>query len=351
MQLPAFDESKYKFFDVNWDAPMNTISGITEWSRDINNVYGITTWICIFVFFAVAIPLVWTLVKFKDKGDGTVPKQFHGNATLEILWTVIPVVLLLFIAVPTWRVLFKHSRAPENAMVVEVIGHQWWWEFRYPQNGNIITANELHLPEKTPIHFKVWSEDVIHGFWVPKFGGKMDANPTTMNEDGSPKRYNDLYFETPAVVDASKRGGDMYQGQCTQLCGPSHALMRFNAVVHTKEEFDVWTKNANTPPKVETALAKAGEQVFARCQACHAITGTPSADIPGKKIGPNLTNFGDRKYLGAGTRLNTRENLAAWLRDPTAVKPGALMPAGLVNEEEIMQVSSYLRLSTSKALQ
>jgi hypothetical protein len=210
MQLPAFDESKYKFFDVNWDAPMNTISGITEWSRDINDVYAITTWICIFVFFAVAIPLVWTLVKFKDKGDGIVPKQFHGNATLEILWTVLPVVLLLFIAVPTWRVLFKHAHAPENAIVVEVIGHQWWWEFRYPQNGNIITANELHLPEKTPIHFKVWSEDVIHGFWIPKFGGKMDANPTGMNEDGSPKRFNDLYFETPAVVDASKKGGDMY---------------------------------------------------------------------------------------------------------------------------------------------
>jgi len=349
MQQPAFDEGKYKFFDVNWDAPMNTVSGITEWSRDINDVYGLTTWITVVVFFAVAIPLIVTLVKFRDKNDGTVPKQFHGNATLEVMWTVIPVVLLLFIAVPTWRVLFKHAHVPEGALEVEVIGHQWWWEFKYPQNGKIITANELHLPEKTPIHFKVWSADVIHAFWIPKFGGKMDANPTAFNEDGTPRRYNSLNFMTPAVADAGKKGGDMYQGQCTQLCGASHALMRFNVVIHTKDEFESWVKNAYTPPKVETTLAQAGEQVFARCQACHTIAGTPSEQIPGQKIGPNLTNFGNRKYLGAGTRLNTQENLATWLRDPSSVKPGALMPAGLVNEEEITQVSSYLRLSTVKS--
>jgi len=349
MQLPAFDEGKYKFFDVNWDAPMNTVSGITEWSRDINDVYSLTTWITVVVFFAVAIPLIITLVKFKDNGSGEVPKQFHGNATLEVLWTVIPVVLLLFIAVPTWRVLFKHAHVPEGAMEIEAIGHQWWWEFRYPENGKIITANELHLPENTPVHFRVWSADVIHAFWIPKFGGKMDANPTAFAEDGSPKRWNELNIVTPALADKTKRGGEMYQGQCTQLCGSSHALMRFNVVVHSKEEFDSWSKTAYTPPKVETRLAEAGEQVFARCQACHTIAGTPSEQIPGVKIGPNLTNFGNRKYLGAGTRLNNQENLAAWLREPSSIKPGALMPAGLVNEEEIMQVSSYLRLSTAKS--
>jgi hypothetical protein len=127
MQLPAFDEGKYKFFDVDWNTPMNTISGLTEWSRDINSVYGITTVIVTFVFIAVAIPLVLTLVKFKQKpGDDSPPKQFHGNATLEVLWTVIPVVLLLFIAVPTWRVLFKHAHKAENSLEIEAIGHQWW---------------------------------------------------------------------------------------------------------------------------------------------------------------------------------------------------------------------------------
>jgi len=348
MQLPAFDEGKYKFFDVNWDAPMNTIAGLTEWSRDINSVYGITTVLETFVFFAVAIPLIITLIKFKQKpGDNIPPKQFHGNATLEVLWTVIPVVLLLFIAVPTWRVLFKHAHKVEGAMEVEVIGHQWWWEFRYPQNGKIVTANELHLPENTPVHFTVWSADVIHSFWVPKFGGKIDAIPVTM-KDGVPTRTNILNIVTPPLADPNKKGGEMYQGQCVELCGASHALMRFNVVVHSKAEFESWAKSANTPPVVETTLAKDGEQVFARCQACHTIAGTPSEQIPGDKIGPNLTNFGNRKYLAAGTRLNTSENLAIWLRDPAALKPGSLMPNLGLTEQEIAQVSSYLRLSTTK---
>jgi cytochrome c oxidase subunit 2 len=348
MQLPAFDEGKYKFFDVDWNTPMNTISGLTEWSRDINSVYGITTVIVTFVFIAVAIPLVLTLVKFKQKpGDDSPPKQFHGNATLEVLWTVIPVVLLLFIAVPTWRVLFKHAHKAENSLEIEAIGHQWWWEFRYPQNGKIVTANELHLPENTPVHFTIWSADVIHAFWIPKFGGKVDAMPTFI-KDGIPARTNHLNIVTPALADAGKIGGEMYQGQCVELCGASHALMRFNVVIHSKAEFDRWTQNVNTPPKVETALAKEGEQVFARCQACHVITGTPSEQIPGEKIGPNLTNFGSRKYLAAGTRLNTNENLAHWLRDPASIKPGALMPNLGLTEQEIAQVSSYLRLSTIK---
>lgn len=350
MQQPAFDEGKYKFFDVNWDAPMNTVSGITEWSRDINGVYALTTIITVLVFFAVAIPLVISLIKFKNKeGDDSPPKQFHGNATLEILWTVIPVILLIFIAVPTWRILFKHAHTVEGSMEVEAIGHQWWWEFRYPgKDGTIITASELHLPENTPVHFKVWSADVIHAFWIPKFGGKIDAMPPAFNEDGSPKRYNVLNIVTPPIVDAAKKGGDMYQGQCVELCGSSHALMRFNVVVHTKDEFDSWAKTAYTPPSVETTLAQAGEQVFARCQACHAIAGTPSEQIPGPKIGPNLTNFGSRKYLAAGTRLNTAENLAAWLRDPSSIKPNALMPNLGLTEQEIAEVSSYLRLSTAK---
>lgn len=338
---PAFDESKWNLFDVNWNAPMNTVAGITEWSQDINAVYGLVTWISVFVFFAVSIPLIYTLYKFKYRpGDETPPKQFHGNATLEVLWTVIPVVLLIFIAVPTWRVMFKHAHVPENAMKVQVIGHQWWWEFRYPDNGNIITANELHVPENTPIHFVMHSEDVIHSFWIPQWGGKKDVLPG---------HVNNIVITSPAVKDPTKRGGEMYQGQCVELCGASHALMRFNAVVHTKSEFDSWVKTANSPPRVETASQKAGEEVFARCQACHTIAGTPSEQLPGNKIGPDLSNFGNRKYLAAGTRLNTPENFAAWMKDPAAMKPNALMPNLGLTDEEIAHVASYVRQSTVKA--
>jgi cytochrome c oxidase subunit II len=340
-QQPAFgSDMKGQFFDVNWDAPMNTVSGITEWSRDINHVYGLTTIIEIFVFFAVSIPLCYTLYRFRRRpGDDTPPKQFHGNATLEIIWTTIPVFLLLFIAVPTWRVLFKHSTIPAEALKIEVIGHQWWWEFRYPDHGKIVTANELHVPENTPLHITLWSEDVIHSFWIPKWGGKKDALPGHRNE---------FVLTSPSVEQANRRGGEMYQGQCVELCGSSHALMRFNAVVHTKTEFDAWTKTAYTAPNIETASQKSGEEVFARCQACHTIAGTPSEQIPGNKIGPNLTNFGNRKYLAAGTRVNTPENLAAWLRDPGSIKPGSLMPSLGLTEEEIAHVSSYVRQATVK---
>lgn len=339
-QVPAFGDTKWNLFDISWNAPMNTVAGITEWSRDINDVYSMTTWISVLVFFAVSIPLIWVLIKFRQReGDNVPPKQFHGNSTLEVLWTAIPVVLLLFIAVPTWRVLFKHAKVPAGAMEVEVIGHQWWWEFRYPQNGNVITANELHVPENTPIHFVLSSNDVIHSFWIPKWGGKKDALPG---------HKNDIVITSPSLENPNKRGGEMYQGQCVELCGASHALMRFNAVVHSKAEFESWVKTANTPPTVETASQKAGEEVFARCQACHTIAGTPSEQIPGDKIGPNLSNFGNRKYLAAGTRMNTPENLAAWLRNPPSIKPGALMPNLGLTEEEIAQVSSYLRQATVK---
>ncbi len=336
----SFDEEPYKL-DGGFNSPMTTISGLTEWSRDINHVYLITTVVTIGIFFAVAIPLVYTLYRFRAKdGDDTPPKQLHGNVALEFLWTVIPVVLLIFIAVPTWKYIFKHEGRPvrADAVKVHVIGHQWWWEFQYPDFG-IKTAFELHLPENTPVELTVTSADVSHSFWIPKFGGKTSAINGNINR---------LAFTTPVAVQPEVPGGDYYQGQCAELCGSSHALMRHVGVVHTKEGFDRWVKSHNTPPKVETASQREGEQVFARCVACHVIEGTASASIPGDKIGPNLSNFGSRSHLAGGTRRNTDENLAAWIRNPAEIKPGSLMPALGLTEQEIKSVSAYLRQSTYK---
>lgn len=336
----SFDEAPYKL-DGGFNSPMTTISGLTEWSKDINHVYLITTVITVAIFFAVAIPLVYTLYRFRAKeGDDTPPKQLHGNVALEFLWTVIPVVLLIFIAVPTWKYIFKHEGRPvrADALKVHVIGHQWWWEFQYPDYG-IKTAFEIHLPENTPVELTITSADVSHAFWIPKFGGKTSAINGNINR---------LAFTTPAAAQPEVAGGDYYQGQCAELCGSSHALMRHVGVVHTKEGFDRWVKAHNTPPKVETASQREGEQVFARCVACHAIEGTPSASIPGDKIGPNLSTFGSRSHLGAGTRRNTEENLAAWIRNPAEIKPGSLMPALGLTEPEIAAVSAYLRQSTYK---
>jgi cytochrome c oxidase subunit 2 len=336
----SFDEAPYKI-DGGFDSPMSTIAGLTEWSRDINHVYLITTVVTIGIFFAVAVPLVYTLYRFRAKeGDDTPPKQLHGNVALEFLWTVIPVVLLIFIAVPTWKYIFKHEGRPvrEDAVKVHVIGHQWWWEFQYPDYG-IKTAFELHLPENTPVELTITSADVSHSFWIPRFGGKTSAINGNINR---------LAFTTPLAVQPEVAGGDYYQGQCAELCGSSHALMRHVGVVHTKEGFDRWVKAHNTAPKVETASQREGEQLFARCVACHVIEGTPSASIPGDKIGPNLSNFGSRSHLAAGTRKNTDDNLAVWLRNPMELKPGSLMPNLGLTEPEIKALTAYLRQSTYK---
>jgi len=336
----SFDNMPYKL-DGGFDNPMTTISGITELSRDINHLYLTTTIIVVGVFFAVAIPLIYTLYRFRAKeGDDTPPKQFHGNAILEFMWTVIPVILLIFIAIPTWKTIFKHDglAARPDAIKVHVIGHQWWWEFQYPDYG-IKTAFELHLPENTPVDLSITSADVSHAFWIPKFGGKTSAINGNINR---------LSWVTPLAKMPEVAGGDYYQGQCAELCGSSHALMRHVGVVHTKEGFERWVKAHNQAPKVETASQREGEQLFGRCIACHAIEGTPSAAIPGDKIGPNLSSFGSRSHLAAGIRKNNEENLAIWLRNPADLKPGALMPNLGLTEPEIKSLTSYLRQSTYK---
>ena len=352
----SFDDTGY-ILDGWLDTPMNTIAGLTDWAQMINEVYGLTTLILIFVFFSVSVPLVITIIKFRVKDEDLPnlkpPKQVHGNAVLEFIWTVVPVILLLFIAVPTWKGIFSiPTKAPDNALRVKVIGHQWWWEFQYPDYG-ITTANELHLPENTPVFFELTSADVIHSFWIPKFGGKVDVLP---GEDA----VNTMFFTSPALSDAANADGEYYQGQCVELCGLSHALMRFEAVLMSADSFEKWRKNFNAAPVVASELEKKGEALFAQCQVCHTVSGTPSEALektmlslspPTPKLGPNLTNFGNRRTLGAGTRKNTYENFAKWVRDPQSMKPGSTMTAfpGL-SDSEIQALAAYLRYSTAKTI-
>lgn len=340
-----FEDSGYSM-NIGFDTPMSTIAGLTDWAKEINHVYGITAWITAAIFFVVAIPVIVAIYKFRVKpgdSDDIPPKQVHGNVLLELTWTIGPVILLLFIAVPTWQVIFRQYREPaKDALIVEVVGHQWWWEFRYPSLG-ITTANELYLPENKEVLFQISSADVIHSFWIPQFGGKVDALPRPKGE------FNTMIMVTPPVPDANKVGGLLYQGQCVELCGLSHALMRFNVSLRTQDEFDRWAKAYNNAPVVATEAQRKGEQVFNQCMGCHTISGTVSATVPGDKIGPNLTNFGSRSYLGAGTRRNTSENLAEWIDNPEAIKPGSLMPKLGLSKEDIAAVSAYIRQSTAKS--
>ncbi len=353
LSTSAFAEASPKHFEdtgysmnIGFDTPMSTIAGLTDWAQEINHVYAITTWITAAIFFVVAIPICLAIYKFRVKPgdtDETPPKQIHGNVLLELTWTIGPVILLLFIAVPTWQVIFRQYREPaKDALVIEVIGHQWWWEFKYPAQG-VTTANELYLPENKEVYFKIGSADVIHSFWIPQFGGKVDALPRLNGE------FNPMLLVTPPLAAEHKIGGLLYQGQCVELCGLSHALMRFNVSLRSQAEFDSWAKTYNNAPVVATEAQRKGEQIFNQCMGCHTISGTMSATIPGDKIGPNLSNFGNRSYLGAGTRRNTPENLAEWLDNPELIKPGSLMPKLGLSKEDIASVSAYIRQSTAKS--
>lgn len=349
-----FDDAPLQFSPSLAQSPMYTLDGLTDWGQDLLYVYGLTTLITIIVFLCVSLPIIYVLIRFRDKSAGggssgyddsqPLPKQVKGNTLLEIIWTTIPIVLLVLIAIPTWQTIFRQDRAVKHieqggeALKVEVIGHQWWWEFVYTDFG-VTTANELVLPERTPVIFSITSADVIHSFYIPKFGGKLDAIPGKVNR---------LVYTTPALSPAASVTGEYYTGQCMELCGLSHALMKFEAVIRSEADFKTFIDSHNVPPVVNTASEQRGEQVFNQCMACHDIAGTPSAELPVAKIGPNLSNFGDRRTLAAGIRRNSMVNLKAWIKNPMQFKPGALMPALELTDQQIEDVAAYIQFSTAK---
>jgi len=245
---------------------------------------------------------------------------------LELAWTVVPPLIILRISIPTVRLIFRSQPrpAPANALNVEVIAHQWWWEFRYPAAG-VVTANELHIPEGRPVRLKLRSADVLHSFWVPQLGGKRDVVPGQTNE-----------------ITLIARVPGEYLGQCAEFCGLSHANMRFRVFVDTPQEFARWEAaqraDAATPPAGDKK-AVAGADIFANspCTACHTIRGVSAGSI-----GPDLTHFASRTTLGSGIMKNTPSNLAEWLRDPARIKPGARMPRLGLAGPELSKLIAYL---------
>jgi cytochrome c oxidase subunit 2 len=316
--------------------------------------------------------VLYVAIRFRERPGAPHPRQIHGNTLLEITWTIIPAVIVVFIGVPTVQTIFEtQRRAAEDALTIEVIGHQWWWEFNYPEYG-IRTANQMVLPTGREIHLQMHSADVVHSFWVPRLGGKRDVVPLARAAEGQEPRYNHILF----TVDES----GTYSGQCAEFCGLSHAIMSVSAVAVAPGEFDAWIESMRHEPPVvatpmdstiaaqdsaavvtdaaspaqrtpEDLLAEEGRAIFLRsaCIACHAISSTTAQG----RVGPDLTRFGTRPTVGAGARPNTQENLEAWIRDPRALKAGALMPgarleaAGFpptgLSDEEIRAVAAYLR--------
>ena len=319
------------------DSEQTTISPQSDVARDIQGTYAFIFWLAVVVFIVVEGALVYAVIRYRRRRNDGIPRQVEGNMVLEVTWTIIPAIILVAIAVPTWMTIFRTAEIPEDAFIINVTGHQWWWEVEYPSLG-VVTANEIHVPSDQTIGFYLETEDVLHSFWVPKLFGKVDLVPG---------RQNTVWFTPDPGTE-----GKVFLGQCVEFCGISHANMRMQLFVDSPEDFTAWANRlGEPPPPAANALATTGHDLFASkgCTACHSINGREDAV---GITGPNLTAVGARATLAGAIMDNTPENLTAWLENPEEIKPGNIMyrdgpvyqNEGLVlNEHEIGALVAYLQ--------
>jgi cytochrome c oxidase subunit 2 len=320
----------YAIFVGTNDDPQTTFAPQSENTQRVQDVYLIVWWLAGAVFVGIlSLTLIFAIV-FRERPGGEA-QQIHGNSRLEVVWTLIPVLIVVAMAVPTFDVIIKTTDdPPEGALEIVATGHQWWFEFEYTEAG-VVTANELHVPAGQAVSVRLRSDDVIHSFWAPQLTGKVDMVPG---------HENNLWF-TP---DEDAVRDEPYLGQCAEFCSTSHANMRFRVYVDTPEDFAAWLAEQGAD-RVEPAqgAAATGEQIFTSnaCIGCHTIRGTTAAG----QIGPDLTHVGGRGTIAAGILDNTPENLTAWLRNPPREKPGVIMPAAAdlgLSDEEIANLVAYL---------
>lgn len=282
-------------------------------------------WMSVVVFVIVQGLLIYAVIRFRRRPGQETPHAFHGNTKLEIAWTILPAFVLAVIAVPTLTTIADFAKDPgPEALTVRVVGHQWWWEFQYPEYG-VVTAGEAHIPTDRPIRWELNSADVIHSFWVPKLAGKQDVVPG-----------HDRMMSFNATAPGT------YRGQCAEFCGVQHANMSFTVVAESQAEFDSWiAEQGRTAAQPSAQLVQQGHDVFfsAGCVGCHTIRGTEAQGI----VGPDLTHFADRSIIAGYVLENTDENLARWLENPQAVKPGNLMPDLGLNTDQINALVAYLQ--------
>jgi cytochrome c oxidase subunit 2 len=282
------------------------------------------------IFAVVFSLLAYSVRKFRqrDGDDGREPAQVYGSNQVELAWTVIPILIVLVLFLATARVIHSIQDAPKPAGAIEVIaiGHQFWWEFRYPTLG-VVTANELHVPasnpaNSTPTFLTLLSVDTDHSFWVPQLAGKTDLIPN---------RSNHIW------IDPQETG--VYLGQCAQYCGTQHAKMLLRVYVDSPQQFDEWVREQKRLWVSNDTVAE-GRRIFetTACVNCHAVAGT----VADGRFGPDLTHLMSRDTIAAGAAPNTRENLRAWIEQPDSIKPGSLMPAMQLNEKDLEALTDYL---------
>jgi cytochrome c oxidase subunit 2 len=315
------------------DTPFSSTNIFAPASTPAKTIFGLSLFVLLvtgLIFIVVATLLTYATVKFRARGADVdrEPAQVYGSTQIELAWTVIPVLIVAVLFLATARVIHAIQDAPKPATAVEVtvIGHQYWWEFRYPKLG-IVTANEMHIPAGDPAHptpafLKLLSADTNHSFWIPELGGKTDLIPNRVNE---------------MWMDPLRPG--IYLGQCAQYCGVQHAKMLLRVSVDRPADFDSWVR-AQRQTAVRDENVAAGRRVFETnaCMNCHAISGT-AAD---GRFGPDLSHLMSRATIASGAADNTPKNLRLWIQSPDAIKPGSLMPAMQLSGPDVDAVSAYL---------
>ncbi|MCU1225868.1 MAG: cytochrome c oxidase, subunit [Edaphobacter sp.] len=284
------------------------------------------------IFLIVGGLLFYALIRFRhrpsDVNAAQEPPQIYGSNQIELSWTVVPILIVVMLFLATARVIYstEHARRPRETLDVMVIGHQFWWEYRYPKYG-VVTANELHIPvsdrtHPTPTYLTMSSADTNHSFWIPRLAGKMDVIPNKINI---------------MWVDPSTAG--LYLGQCAQYCGTQHAKMLLRVYADTPAEFSAWIAQQQKQA-VQNASESEGRGVFERnsCISCHTVAGTVATG----RFGPDLTHVASRDTVASGAVPNTPANVRAFVADPAHFKPGALMPPMHLNDHDLDAVTAYL---------
>jgi cytochrome c oxidase subunit 2 len=305
---------------------MNVLTSLSPGSQgvqQIDRLWMIAVPILGLIFLIVTGLIVYSLMKYRWREGEADPEQVAGQRTVEIVWTAVPlgIVTLLFLLTVRTMGIADPGPVPEPDLVV--IGHQWWWEVRYPKDG-VVTANEVHLPTGKAFSVRLDSADVLHEFWVAQLARKMTTVP------GHP---NNIWLEADTA--------GSYPGSCSEFCGTEHAWMRFTVVAEPPAEFAAWEQGqlqAATAPV--TADAQAGEQIFMQmsCVSCHAINGTQAQ----ARVGPDLTHLAGRGQICGGVLDNTPDNLRRWLRNPQEVKPGVEMPNFEFTDQQVNELTAYL---------
>jgi len=286
--------------------------------------------ICTAIFLVVAGLLVYSIVKFRRSpdDDNREPAQIYGSNQVELAWTVIPMLIVVVLFLATARVIHavQDAQLPADTVEITAVGHQFWWEFRYPQQG-FITANELHVPvsapaHPTPTHITLLSADTDHSFWVPRLAGKTDLIPN---------RTNSMWIDPHEV--------GVYDGQCAQYCGTQHAKMLLRVIVEPRADFERWVAGQRSFARTSGRIPR-GRRVFetTACVNCHTVCGT---DAHGT-FGPDLTHLMSRGTIAAGAAPLTQDNLRRWIKSPDSVKPGSKMPAMQLTPDELDAVTAYL---------